>query len=59
MLETRENQETELQNPNWWHELSTILLGKLQGKEGLGDSHSNLVVLGGSVTNINVFSYTI
>jgi hypothetical protein len=38
MLETRENQETELQNQNWWHELSTILLGKLQGKKGVSQS---------------------
>jgi hypothetical protein len=38
ILETRENQETELQSPNWWHELSIILLGKLQGKDGLSQS---------------------
>jgi hypothetical protein len=32
MLAPKGNQETGHLNPNWWHELSTILLGKLQGK---------------------------
>jgi hypothetical protein len=38
MLATKGNQETEHLNPNWWHELSTTLLGKLQGKMSLPQS---------------------
>jgi hypothetical protein len=44
MLVTRENQETEPRNPNWWHELCIILLGKLQGKVLLQASYIDLVI---------------
>jgi len=44
MLVTRESQGTEPQNPNWWHELCTILLGKLQGEVLLQASYNDLVI---------------
>lgn len=44
MLVTRESQEIEPQNPNWWHELSTILLGKLQGNVLLQVSCKDLLI---------------
>jgi hypothetical protein len=43
MLVTKGSQETEHLSPNWWHELSTILLGKLQGEKNL--SVSDFVVI--------------